>query len=164
MDSNEETTGSEAPPKADEEAAETRAGARLAPVQASPVRPLDPVHSGRGAPRQAEPDSKRLIVGRDIKLTGNIGSCEKIVVEGNVEAELTDCREIEVAASGTFTGDADVEKAVIGGQFEGKLTVRNTLAVRASGRVAGTIRFGQLEVEPGGEIVGDIGTVSERKA
>ena len=163
MDSNEETSRSEAPPKADEEAAEARAGVRLAPVQASAVRPLDPVHSGRAAPRQAEPDNKKLIVGRDIKLTGNIGSCEKIVVEGDVEAELTDCREIEVTANGTFTGDADVEKAVIGGQFEGKLTVRSTLAVRSSGRVSGTIRFGQLEVEPGGEIVGDIGTVSDRK-
>ena len=61
MDSNEETSRSEAPPKADEEAAEARAGVRLAPVQASAVRPLDPVHSGRArsaamaAPMSATP-------------------------------------------------------------------------------------------------------------
>ncbi len=164
MDSNEETTKSEAPPKADGEPADARAGARLPPAAANPMRAPDPLHSGRAAPRQAEPDNKKLIVGRDIKLTGNIGSCERIIVEGDVEAELTDCREIEVSSNGTFNGEADVEKAIISGKFEGQLTVRNTLSVRSGGRVAGTIRFGQLEVEPGGEIVGDIGTVSDRKS
>ena len=51
--------------------------------------------------------------------------------------------------------------AEISGNFEGTLTARDTLIVRSSGRVTGTIRFGKLEIERGGEVVGDIGLVSD---
>ncbi len=36
------------------------------------------------------------------------------------------------------------------------LTARELLLVRSTGRVTGTIRFGRLEVERGGEIDGDV--------
>ena len=104
-------------------------------------------------------ESKRLIVGRDIVLTGSINSCDKLVVEGRVEASLTDCREIEIAETGTFKGEAEIEVAEISGRFEGNLTARELLLVRAKGSVAGTVRFGRLEVERGGEIEGDISVV-----
>jgi len=82
-------------------------------------------------------------------------------VEGRVEAELQDCREIEISGTGTFKGTAAIEIAKISGNFEGTLTAQDTLIVRSSGRVTGTIRFGKLEVELGGEVVGDIGLVDD---
>ncbi len=45
-------------------------------------------------------DRKQLIVGRDIALSGQISSCEKLVVEGRVEANITECSELEVAEPG----------------------------------------------------------------
>jgi cytoskeletal protein CcmA (bactofilin family) len=42
------------------------------------------------------------------------------------------------------------------GRFEGNLVVRKRLFIRATGRVSGTIRYGQLEIERGGQISGDI--------
>ena len=42
------------------------------------------------------------------------------------------------------------------GRFEGNLIVRNRLLIRATGRVSGTIRYGQIEIECGGQISGDI--------
>ena len=101
-------------------------------------------------------DARKLIVGRGIELTGNIGSCDKVIVEGRVEANLKECSEIEVAASGTFKGEAEIETADISGNYEGSLTAHDLLIVRSSGRVQGTIRFGRLEVERGGQITGDI--------
>jgi cytoskeletal protein CcmA (bactofilin family) len=105
-----------------------------------------------------DPDGKKLIVGRDIELSGNISACDKLVVAGKVEANISDCREIEVAASGTFKGEAEINVAEISGTFEGTLTARDILFVRSTGRVTGTVRFGKLEIERGGEIVGDVGT------
>jgi len=110
------------------------------------------------------PDSKKLIVGEQIELSGRIVACDKLIVEGRVEANLTDCREMEIAGTGTFKGEADIEIADISGTFEGTLTAKDVLVVRATGRVIGTVRFGKLEIERGGEIVGDVGTVAAQAA
>ena len=37
-----------------------------------------------------------------------------------------------------------------------KLTIRERVLIKASGRVSGTIRHGQIEIECGGQISGDI--------
>jgi cytoskeletal protein CcmA (bactofilin family) len=101
-------------------------------------------------------DSKKLIVGRDIALSGAINACEKLIVQGRVEANMTDCSEIEVTDSGTFKGEAEIDVAEIDGVFEGTLIARELLLIRSKGRVSGKIRFGRLEVERGGELIGDV--------
>ena len=105
-------------------------------------------------------EAKRLIVGRDIMLNGAISSCDKLVVEGRVEAALSDCREMEITESGTFKGEAAVDVALISGRFEGTLEARELLLVRAKGSVAGNVRFARLEVERGGEIQGQVAVIS----
>jgi cytoskeletal protein CcmA (bactofilin family) len=116
-------------------------------------RPATPVAT------PAKPDSadgKRLIVGRDISLTGEITACDVLVVEGKVEASLADSRMIEIAESGIFKGQSEIDSAEIAGRYEGNLTVRDRLYVRATGKVVGTVRYGRLEIECGGELVGDV--------
>jgi cytoskeletal protein CcmA (bactofilin family) len=108
------------------------------------------------APATVPPESKKLIVGRDISLNGRISSCDRLVVEGQVEAELHDCHTIEIARTGTFKGAAEIEGAEVSGLYEGSLTVRERLLIRSTGHVSGTIRYGRLEVEQGGEINGDV--------
>ena len=109
-----------------------------------------------GQPRQSEGDLRRLIVVREITLSGEITSCDKLIVEGSVEANLTNCRDVDIAESGLFKGSASIEEAEIRGRFEGNLVVRKRLLIKASGRVSGTIRYGQIEIECGGQISGDI--------
>lgn len=116
----------------------------------APKRSLSGLDSGNGA------EMRKLIVGRDISLSGEIASCDMLVVEGTVEAKLRDGRTIEIAESGLFKGSVEIDEADIGGRFEGDITVRGTLKVRASGRITGTIRYGQLEVEQGGQLTGAI--------
>ena len=101
-------------------------------------------------------EQRRLIVGREISLTGEITSCERLIVEGSVEANLTNCREVEIAESGMMKGTAAIEEAEIRGRFEGTLTVRKRLFIRATGKVTGTVRYGQLEIECGGQVSGDV--------
>jgi len=51
---------------------------------------------------------------------------------------------------------AEIDTAEISGVFDGSITARELLVVRATGRITGKVRFGQLEIERGGEISGDI--------
>ena len=99
---------------------------------------------------------KKLIVGRDIFLSGEIKSCNKLVVEGSVEAALRDCQSVEIAEPGLFRGSAEIDTADVSGRFEGDLTVRSRLIIRSSGRIFGTVRYGQIEIERGGVISGQI--------
>lgn len=101
-------------------------------------------------------ESKKLIVGREIVLSGQITSCERLVVEGRVEASLTESRLIEIAESGHFKGSAEIETADIAGRYEGTLTVRERLFIRSTGKISGKITYGQIEIEPGGEISGEV--------
>ncbi len=81
----------------------TRPGAGLgsgkAPVlPTQPPRPTDTVRPGiemprqtpaaAPAPRHSETEHRKLIVGREIALSGEITSCDRLVVEGSVEANL----------------------------------------------------------------------------
>lgn len=129
-----------------------------------PVRRTPDAHSAAGRQLDrldrpsggADSEGKKLVVGREIALNGQINNCDKLIVEGRVEANMSDCREIEIAENGTFKGEAEIEIADISGTFEGSLTARQLLIVRASGRITGKVRFGQLEIERGGEIIGDV--------
>lgn len=113
------------------------------------------------ATRQGEADHKKLIVGREIILNGEIRTCDSLVVEGRVEAVLNECRSIDIAASGQFKGSADIESADISGRFDGDLTVHGRLTVRATGKVFGKVKYGQLEVERGGIISGTVESLPE---
>ena len=108
-----------------------------------------------------EPEHKKLIVGRDISLNGEIRTCDTLVVEGRVEAVLQDCKNIEIMAPGEFKGAAEVDVADISGRFDGDLTARQRLIVRAGGKVLGKIRYGQLEIERGGVLSGEVEVLAE---
>jgi cytoskeletal protein CcmA (bactofilin family) len=112
-----------------------------------------------GAPKRPEGgqvEVRKLIVGRDISLSGEITACDVLVVEGTVEARLRDGRTIEIAETGLFKGSVEIDEADIAGRFEGEITVRGRLRLRAGGRIQGSIRYGELEVEAGGQLSGDI--------
>jgi len=107
-------------------------------------------------PPKPDDDNRCLSVGRGITLSGEVSSCDKLFIEGSVEANLTNCRMIEIGESGLFKGSTTIEEAEIRGRFEGDLIVRNRLLIKAGGRVSGSIRYGRIEVECGGQIFGDI--------
>lgn len=105
--------------------------------------------------------NKKLVVGRDITLSGEITDCDVLVVEGTVKASACDSRRFEISESGRFEGTVEIEVAEIKGEFEGDLTVRGRLLVRRTGRITGRVRYSELEIERGGEIAGDVQVISE---
>ena len=124
---------------------------RHADVPLAPNRPSHLDHY-----RQGEADSKRLVIGRNIRLSGEITACERLIVEGHVEVTLTGARLLEVTSSGFFKGSAQVDEAIISGHIDGDLTVNNKLIVRAGGKICGSVRYGSIIIESGGEVSGDM--------
>lgn len=100
--------------------------------------------------------NNRLVIGSGLKIKcGEIEECDHLMVEGCVDA-LLNCNTISVAVDGKFLGKAEVERADIAGIFEGELIVKGLLIVRSSAKVVGKISYGQLKIEEGGELSGDV--------
>ena len=98
----------------------------------------------------------KLTVGPNIKLKGvEITDCDTLVVEGLVEATM-DSRVMQIAEQGAFKGSAEIDVAEIRGVFDGNLTVRQKLVIYSTGKVTGTIRYGKLVIEEGGQLAGEI--------
>ena len=125
---------------------------RIPDIPGSPTR-----RAGRAVGSDSE--SNRLVVGRDIRLSGEITACDKLVVEGSVEVTLSNARVIEVAPTGHFKGAAEVDEADISGRYEGDLIARERLIVRAGGHIKGKVRYGRIVIESGGEVSGDMQTL-----
>ncbi|HXR87950.1 MAG TPA: polymer-forming cytoskeletal protein [Stellaceae bacterium] len=141
----------------------TIAVSRVTTPALTPTPTPTPAVGSRDAKSDAKNDSKRLTVGRGISLNGKISFCDRLVIDGKVEAELEDCHTVEVTENGTFKGAAEITGAEISGHYEGSLTVRENLLIRSTGRVSGTVRYGKLHIEDGGEINGDVKSIASAK-
>jgi cytoskeletal protein CcmA (bactofilin family) len=133
------------------------------PVPAIPPRldPSQPVAAAPPAPespreRNNEVDRRTLVIGQGISLSGEVASCDRLVVEGGIKAKLQNCQNVIISETGVFEGQASTENADVRGRFEGELAVRKRLMIRAGGHVSGTITYGELEIEAGGKIRGNI--------
>jgi len=130
------------------------------PAAAPAASPAPATQSPRG--EGDVPGESRLFIGVNIKLKGvEIADCDAVVVEGHVDATVNS-KAMEIKEPGTFKGTAQIDVAEIHGEFVGELTARTRLIVHGTGRVSGTIRYGKLVVEEGGEISGDLQRISDR--
>ncbi|MEZ5670642.1 MAG: polymer-forming cytoskeletal protein [Alphaproteobacteria bacterium] len=129
---------------------------RLSALLGEPVtRPIAP--QPEAAPSEPRRETgKRMHIGQDISISGEITTCDVLVIDGHVDATVRDCGRLEIGPAGTLKGDIEVRNAEIGGRFDGELKVADRLTVRGTGRVHGKIRYGRLEVTVGGQLRGDI--------
>lgn len=140
--------------------ARSEAPVRSAPVQQSGNTGSAPAFSAFSDKSGQKTNRRVLTVGNDILLKGEIATCDRLVIEGRVEAKLSDVHTVEIAECGSFKGTAEVEDAEISGVFEGDLVVRNRLVIYSSGEVRGNITYGEIEIERGGRLTGQIKTVA----
>lgn len=126
------------------------------PESKSTSVPASGSNTNFGLPNAGKQGNRVLTVGNDILLKGEIATCDRLVIEGKVDATLNDVHTVEIAETGSFKGSAHIEDAEISGLFEGDLVVRNRLVICATGKVRGTITYGEIEIERGGELTGDI--------
>lgn len=134
---------------------------------AIPARPLsNPGFTGDAGRRAAEASppppvaasvrDKCLLIGKQVTLKGEVPACDKVVVEGEAELQLSGCRTLQVGTLGVFRGRAEVAEADIAGVFEGEIVARERLSVRSTARMSGKISYGQIVIEAGGRVSGEI--------
>ena len=106
--------------------------------------------------REIRVDRGTMILGPGMSFSGEIASCDRLIIEGSITASLPKCQHVIIAETGIFSGNASTDNADVRGRFDGELVVRKRLLIRAGGHVSGKITYGEIEIESGGAISGAI--------
>ena len=118
-----------------------------------PAQPLPYTPNNKGS--QKKNRSGKLIIGEGLFVKGQLDSCKSLFVQGSLETSV-ECEVLKVSDNGELKGHAIVNEADIHGLFDGELSVKGRLTVHANGTVLGKVRYGELRVERGGIVSGDV--------
>jgi cytoskeletal protein CcmA (bactofilin family) len=141
---------------------------RPAPTNATPTPPITQAQQRRvvssptghysmpSSNSNTATGNRKLQVGRDITLQGEIGACDHLVIEGTVKATIRQLQQFDILDYGHFSGSVTAENADINGTFNGDLTISGRLWLRSGANVTGTIRYGSLQVEKGAILKGTV--------
>jgi cytoskeletal protein CcmA (bactofilin family) len=99
---------------------------------------------------------RQMIVGNGISVQGRIDNCDRLVIDGNVNCELSSLKTLIISDAGSFKGQGNVQDAEISGRFEGDLVVTGHITIMQTGRVDGKITYNSIEIKPGGKFTGSI--------
>lgn len=97
-----------------------------------------------------------LTVGQETCLKGEISNCDRVMIEGQVDANMSNVTILEITDGGIFNGTAKVGNAEISGTFDGDLEVSGRLVVYERGLVKGKVSYGEIQVMLGGRVVGQV--------
>ncbi len=136
-------------------------GALVAPPPRSDDRTVaDPESPDRftspSLPRMPDADHKGSItIGEGVSVHGTIVATGRATVYGALDGEVT-ASEVLIGPDGRISGRLTAEIVDIYGDGPHEVTAYKSLTVRSSGKVSGTIQYARLEVEPGGELDGEL--------
>jgi cytoskeletal protein CcmA (bactofilin family) len=119
------------------------------PVVVAPEPVIEPVE------RTDDTGRSQFFCGRGVRLKADVSGCDVFRVEGEFEGQVT-ARRMFIVPTGVFRGTGTVEEAEVEGRIEGTLVVIGMLTLRTGGRVAGNVRYGEIEIERGGHLYGDV--------
>src|SRR6185437_11825292 len=152
------------PPNSPENSTQIEASLRTdapndASAEASPEKAPVPEKAAveeTACPEPASQQERRLVIAAGISFRGEIAGCDRLVIDGAVEGEIKACRHIAVSDGGAFKGIAVAADADIAGSCAGSLMVQEKLFIARTARVFGSVRYGRLVIEEGGELDGEV--------
>lgn len=100
------------------------------------------------------------LVGADATVAGNLvfdrGCHVGGIVKGDVSAPGNENSELTVAQTGRIEGNAKAARMLIQGTVVGDLRCTGTVTLKSTARVEGSIEYGQIEVEKGAIVKGQL--------
>jgi len=104
-----------------------------------------------------------LSIGNGVVLSGKIVEADKVIIHGSVDAEVN-ARSVDVAAEGSLTGTTTTADLSISGTFRGNAQVTEKLTIENGGSLEGDVSYGELSVESGGLLFGNLSRSKDARA
>ena len=96
-----------------------------------------------------------IFIGEGVVFKGSIKAPNQAIISGKFDGEL-DARDVMIGVSGVVTGKTSAQFVDVKGELNESVTSRELLIVRGTGRVYGTVSYGEIEIERGGQVKGDM--------
>jgi cytoskeletal protein CcmA (bactofilin family) len=102
------------------------------------------------------PDTRGLlIIGEGAVLKGDVKSGRHVEIWGYVEGGVN-ATEVVVQEGGKLFGQVKSETAEIRGAVQGDVRVQQLIVIRSTGAASGTIKYGRMSMEEGGELTASV--------
>jgi len=105
----------------------------------------------------------QIVIQKGTILQGDVRNCRQIDVAGEVRGDIA-ADHVVVHEGGRIDGTVRSVTLTVHGYLIGGVTVRGLLSIAATGSVVGQIRYGQLGIEPGGNLEADVRNIPPRLA
>jgi cytoskeletal protein CcmA (bactofilin family) len=110
------------------------------------------------------PEKENVVyVGAGVTLKGQISVPALIIVDGAVDGDVT-ARSVNVGRTGVIRGTIAATEADVSGLVASHIEIERLLVVRSTGRVEGRVVYGEIELEKGAVVTGDLSVKANRVA
>jgi|TARA_B100000315_G_scaffold114010_1_gene104455 cytoskeletal protein CcmA (bactofilin family) len=96
-----------------------------------------------------------LMIGEGVIITGTIKANSKVTIQGTVDGDI-ECNSIAISKSGNVKGKIKTDTITVEGKAEGEINADDVLNIKSQGHVSGKVFYGEIQIEEGGKISGEI--------
>lgn len=104
------------------------------------------------------------IIGGSIKVKGNFQGQGNIIIEGSLEGSLKTASDIFIGNQAKVVANVESKGAVINGEVRGNIKAKGYLSVGSSARIFGDIHYGEISIDKGAIINGQLIMLSEERS
>ena len=102
-----------------------------------------------------ENSKSSLMIGEGVIITGTIKAENEVTIQGAIDGDV-ECNSVTINKSGNFKGNIKTNTMIVEGKAEGELNVNDVLNIKSEGNVNGKIFYGEIQIDEGGKISGEI--------
>jgi len=106
---------------------------------------------GRSASRASD---ARGVIGASTRVRGRITGDGHLLVEGQVEGDITIRGDLVIADGATATSNVDAQAVTVQGALEGDVTARGAVKIGSGARVKGNMHGEHVSIEEGAQFAG----------
>jgi len=96
-----------------------------------------------------------LMIGEGVTITGTIKANSKVTIQGTVDGDI-ECNSITISKLGNVKGKIKTDTITVEGKAEGEVNADDVLNIKSTGHVSGKVFYGEIQIEEGGKISGEI--------
>lgn len=96
------------------------------------------------------------VIGASIKVKGNFQGQGNIIVEGFLEGTLKTASDVFIGDQAHVIANIESKGAIINGEVKGSVKIKGYLAIGSSAKISGDIQYGEISIEKGASINGQL--------
>ena len=96
------------------------------------------------------------IIGRNIRIKGNLTGSEDLVVEGDIEGHVAIQNHLTIQESGEITADIKARSLEAHGKISGNIDVEDLVSISAAACVSANIKAPRVVIEDGARFSGSV--------